>query len=989
MSFWGSQVDATLDRVERELPLIGGKLSLIEFDQDEYEALSEAARAVVTYPQHWYWSETRLHEARLIFLAFALEHVRHNTYLSDSAFWQEFEHSLGLAGMEGRRLIMNDLLWPSFEEFEVEKRTGIKNRLIVRSLMDEAVAQKLSHSQFEDFFVWYFRTCPISSVTLETLGQYERAGGKKLTILRQALQALDEDCRMLSSVVERVLDFGTPLAEIDMAELVPEALWERRFRAINGPERLKKLVAVLENRVTPEQFVRLVRHSAAATVVKPDGTRVRISSSSWLSLADIDFGSYTLGAQTYHVVPIRWLGLSDIDDWVTGSLVRRGRYVGYKKQSPFTVRVGSALGRSRKVWFRWRSAYLWFGPSMPGRPLSIDGHPVGGTTGLSAKVSLKLSHTEEDEPTIAVVFESIVANYPALVGKPFRAFSSQGHEFLESIRQDGTLVLKRVVVFRLDSFEQTVTVQCGVDAEEPFVHCFVPEEAFLFSEDTLDLIGPGSRRKWGGRRFCLFVRPQMPVEVSGGTAQETVSGIEGYQAFRIVWDSDALLDISAGDNTWHMESAAYCMFRVRADPVSPMVALGPTQVCSLADMEVEVITNLPAGDPGCALEVAYEGTRVVCAALSDCLVATSPPANYQLTHPFLKWLDAASDKQFGQYTVIVRDVEDIIGVCDIELVPRLSIDVESLKQLRPEGSVCVVRVSSSSTSIWDASSQKACSHVDLRINCNLDIDPDSGEFSSALPKPLVPRIQAVVLLFPEVNQTARLRLQPSVLGFRLYKRIVSRRDAAGESATYRGVVEADYSLLESTVLQVAGARGSTIRVAVEGIVALEVPCDEETGNTFADLGFLRAHCRRHFTWISLASGEAEVGFNVVWAPRVGEIRLVRQQLILSGSGPRDCRLILRAIDSDLKTLSERLFLLTGGDFEVSAQLSDEEVSRGRYVVPYYRLGDGTVLQSSSQLRLNRQAGAGFLARARTLSESIGVSESLAARQQVRDGGSSK
>src|SRR6266567_196953 len=85
-----------------------GKLSFVEFENEEYNILLSIAKEIVHCFNNWpTWKREK---ARVVFLTFACESVKRNKYIDDIRFWAGFEEELGI-GNEYYSLIAEELLW--------------------------------------------------------------------------------------------------------------------------------------------------------------------------------------------------------------------------------------------------------------------------------------------------------------------------------------------------------------------------------------------------------------------------------------------------------------------------------------------------------------------------------------------------------------------------------------------------------------------------------------------------------------------------------------------------------------------------------------------------------------------------------------------------------------------------------------------------------------------------------------------------------------
>src|SRR5438034_8946946 len=184
-----------------------GRLSLVEFDDEEYKILLPLGRKIAREYQGW--SARDQQKARTVFLALACEYVRRNKYIDDNKFWLDFEEELSL-GRQHYALISEELLWQTYEEESIEQKwsSGNIRRLFVESLISEVNASETTRQEILDFFLWYYRNYSVGEVTAKLIHSYgvERGKqlslgverGKQLSLPKKALAALNKDCQVLA-----------------------------------------------------------------------------------------------------------------------------------------------------------------------------------------------------------------------------------------------------------------------------------------------------------------------------------------------------------------------------------------------------------------------------------------------------------------------------------------------------------------------------------------------------------------------------------------------------------------------------------------------------------------------------------------------------------------------------------------------------------------------------------------------------------------------
>src|SRR5713101_1280948 len=396
-----------------------GRLSLVEFDDEEYETLCHVGQMIIR--DYEGWVESKQKKARVVFLGFACEYVRRTKYASDDdKFWDDFEKSLHIDKMQYRALISEKLLLQSYAEEGIEQRRCNFNLLIVGSLSLEVEASRASREELIAFFCWYYQSYTDSEVTPQLIREYEEKTQKPLDIFKKAIPHLNKDCQALALIITYAIEHNLYLARSDVAAYnweIVEALGieyaPTRLHLIRSKEQIRTLIVKLENHCNPTQFLHTLQSYPEAIVQVPKGdTYPAYKLFRYWRTRDFPYGLYKIDNIEYRVVPLPWLWLETVTQWPYEEVVplQRKDYIAYKKQQPFEVHIGKRVIKGRLcIPHSEERCYVWVDIVPSGERLVIDGQLYRESEGIDWAVSLRLHIDEGGKSIIAIVFDWLKA----------------------------------------------------------------------------------------------------------------------------------------------------------------------------------------------------------------------------------------------------------------------------------------------------------------------------------------------------------------------------------------------------------------------------------------------------------------------------------------------------------------------------------------------------------------------------------------------------
>ena len=353
MAFQGQSIEDIYEDIKNRQTWVG-RLSLINFDDEEYGVLLRTSCDIV----HRYesWKNNKQHQARKVFLAFAIEYTRRKQYVQDK-FWDEFLMTLQ-TGMYTYSLITEQLLWKTYHEEGIACITSGKGREFVLSLYEEVKASKTTSKECMEFFLWYYQKAKNSRITPTIITRYQTQRGQSLAIHEKAIDALDKDCQVLTKIIDYSIEYGIFLLRsnletysqklIDGLGTVYDPL---RLRLLRDRDMLRNIIIKLQYHRTPHQFLEELANCSSKALFLPNNSRLLVSlTHRTLKAETMLYGIYKLDSEEYRVVPFAWLTLETIAQWKYEEIIplRNGIYIGYKKRQPFLVKIGSRTIEGRE-----------------------------------------------------------------------------------------------------------------------------------------------------------------------------------------------------------------------------------------------------------------------------------------------------------------------------------------------------------------------------------------------------------------------------------------------------------------------------------------------------------------------------------------------------------------------------------------------------------------------------------------------------------------
>jgi hypothetical protein len=966
MTFQDSTLEGVYDELRRRQTETGG-LSLIEFDDEDYEILLTLAREVVKRYRYWWWDKQR--KARVVFLAFACEYVRrkgHHEYISDLIFWEKFEATLGIGWMERRTLIADELLWQTYSEEGIEQQWGNVNRLIVRSLVSEIRdAPKVARRQFIAFFRWYYQNYAGSEVTSELIQAYEAETGSRLNVFEKAVPALDRDCQALARVIEYTIEHSLSLARSDLdayRQQIVEALGEEydplRLSLLRDERTLRNLVIELENHRTPVQFLRELERQLVGTVQTPEGRQLPAHEARrrWRP-TDLAFGCYWLDTINYRVVPLSWLQLETIARWPYKEIVplRRKGFVGYKKRQPFDVKAGYRVFAGRRCFLpRNEVACIWAGTVPQGERLIIDGRLCRESAGFDWNASLRLGYNEDGMPVIVAAFDKLVVFRPDRGGSRLLIRTSQGYEQAGYLHQDGSRQFHRAITIPLDRFVEPVTVSIHLDDDELDDKTFTPEPAYLFSCQTHEHVRPGVALGLGEYQYYLFsALDEYPLVGEGVKVEPLETSFDPYTVYRIVWkDSEQPFSLAIGDLSWFIQQQSYFHIRIEPQPARGIVRLARNQIHCFSQAHLRVLTTLDLAATPITCKVLFSDELVAEARASECLHLHDGHDLYHFSEDFLNKLDTATHDHYGRYNLLFYEDERLLDQITLALVPELDIRFPDSEQLLPEDAAVEAKVFSPHLDLWDPATGKANSAATLQLRPKLSAESWMVKRPVKGIRRLVPQAVNVPVVFPRIGETVEITVRPRLFGFRLYHRGYETGRNGQTYARYWRTNELDYYALETAALYVFTGPNYEVTLRVGSTTGWSGEADSEGHLLIEGLGFLKPHCHQERVFVEVASAGLERGFFIRWTPLIHKMMIEQGRIHLCVSGPKNTGIILRFVELDEVIRIQQWIACEGESFEVSLDLPSTKTSlQSSYLVPLYQLTDGTLLPASQQWRV--------------------------------------
>lgn len=927
-----------------------GRLSLVEFDEEEYKSLLSMGREIVREYQRWpAWKQQK---ARVIFLALACEYVKRRKYIDDNKFWDDFEAELDI-GKQHYALISEELLWKTYEEESIEQKwsSGGIRREFVRSLISEFHTSEAKRQEVLDFFLWYYQNHLTAEVTLDLIRSYETESRRQFPLPQKALAALNKDCQILANIITYALEQDLSLALVDFAgynQQITIALGPQydltHTQLIRGKRSLSNLIIHLENHRTPLQFLSALKLQPKAIVQTPKGGL--LSSHAALEVwktRKIPYGLYSLDEVEYQVVPIRWLSLESIAQWPHEKVIslQRSGYIGYKKRIHFSVQIGKKLIDARLCILHNEQCYIWIDTVPYGDPLVIDGNPCRESTGVDWKVSFRLGYDAQLLPRIEIACDSLKAYFPERPRSRISIRSSEDHEQTRFLNLDGVGHFSRDITLPLGNLTVPVTIGLYLDDELLDSKILTPQRAYLFSCQTHECIPAGAKREWGENRYYLFNLLTNDMASQGIDLELLDTRFNPYGIYQIMWeDHSQPFHLRAGDLLWDFLLQRYLFIQIRPHSVEDPIQLERHQVHQFDQSVMSVISNIDLINSSVVCQVFFSGELISETEIYLCLQQFSSNT-YRFTSSFLERLNdlAVGRKQYGRYTFFFTEEERLLEVATVALMPIINILSPRLEQLFREDEVLHIEVFSPHLVVWDPANNSVNTSASIQLCPKTTISSISKGIIY-----LTPTIITTFIVFPTISEAIQLKLCPKLFGFRLYKKV--------KPASYMQIDTLDYYALEAAALYIFTRERYEITLSVEGVVTWLGKANDDGNAIVQSLEFLKRHCHQEQTVVTVASGGQKGTLVIHWKPLIREMFVEENRVHLDIDGPQNSDVILRMVNVSGQVQNLGIVHCRGMQFKAVLDIPPTEPGWGQcYLMPVYHLADNKEIPSARQWRI--------------------------------------
>ena len=446
----------------------------------------------------------------------------------------------------------------------------------------------------------------LSRVTSDDIARYNAQTGKQLVIHEKAIGALDNDCQKLAVIINYAVEQEIFLDHSQFgfySQKIVKGLGQEydpaRLRMLSDMDKLRDIIIQLQNHRTPIQFLRALDVAMVRMIYLPDGSHLyaTVARGQWRA-EKLAYGRYRLDDDEYRVVPFIWLRLETIAQWREEEVIslRNGTYLGYKKREPFTVKIGRSTIEGQECFLpNKKRYYIWVALVPHGDLLIVDGRPYAGSAGLDWHTSLELGFSEQGEPLIVLVFDSLKAFYPINCGQRLSVRTSQGHEETRYAldNEHGLCQLHRAIRFHLHGLPEPLTITIDLADKSLSSKTIATESSILFSTSTRKRIPSGTKREWGDQHFYLFTAPNKEVQVGEGIALEKLDVRFGQYAIYIIeWEvHTSPFSLNVGEESWHFERQRFFYLTVRQQVSQSPVHLTGNQIHRFTQENIALWTN--------------------------------------------------------------------------------------------------------------------------------------------------------------------------------------------------------------------------------------------------------------------------------------------------------------------------------------------------------------------------------------------------------------
>lgn len=954
MAFQGQSIEDIYEDIKNRQTWVG-LLSLINFDDEEYDVLLRTSCEIVR--RYESWRNNKQHQARKVFLAFAIEYTRRKQYVQDK-FWDEFLMTLQ-TGMYTYSLITEQLLWKTYHEEGIACITSGKGREFVLSLYEEVKASKTTSKECMEFFLWYYQKAKNSRITPTIITRYQTQRGQSLAIHEKAIDALDKDCQVLTKIIDYSIEHGIFLLRSNL-ETYSQKLIDGlgtaydplRLRLLRDRDMLRNIIIKLQYHRTPHQFLEELANSSSKALFLPNNSRLLVSLAHLTLKAEtMLYGIYKLDTEEYRVVPFAWLTLETIAQWKYEEIIplRNGIYIGYKKRQPFLVKIGSRTIEGRECILPNRDrCYIWADQILQGQYLLIDNHPYG-LEGIDWSVSRQLGFNENKEPVIMLVIDSFKAFYPNNRGQPLSISTSQGHEETKYSldNAEGKRELHRAISFPLYILGEPVTISVTLNKSSLASKTLTSAAAYLFSVTTSEHIPAGTMREWGEQNYYLFTSVTEKVIFGQGIVLDKVDiHLHGYDVYYVRWVENNLpFSLTVGQLQWNFERSRYLYVSVKRDISQNIIQLTGQQIHQFTQEHILIWTNQQLTESPsvkCYLQYADEEVKVK-GGFQEC-----ENGLYCFNEEAIKDLNSLTVNRgcYGKFTLLFRSEKEILGQASITILPALTINPSPSTHILVEGKTLTLTVSSHLLRIWDSQKHRMGLSITVPVKPGLSVLswPDNIQAPKGI-RYLESQLVTFPVTFPALGETVEVKFMPSVFGFRLYQR-------SDKQATYQQVNYLDYHHLENSAIYIHTHEQKTIRMNIANTLLWKGNSNKDGYLLLENLSFLKSYCQEEQNFINLQCDQKDVSLLISWKPLIHKMAIEDNQILLEADGPYNTSILLLLMDLNGSIHKHELVICQGKEITIRIDLpSVPHYWKPYYITSQYQMTDGTLIPSIWQQRI--------------------------------------
>jgi hypothetical protein len=936
---------AEIQRRKREV----GRLSLVEFDAAEYQALESWAQRIARDYDHHIRSPDRKRHARLLFLTFAMSFVQRYKYTDDTVFWPDFEKVLWLTANE-KRSLMDDLLWEAYQEEGIEHTYDGRGRRIVGSLLDEMREAEAWITQarraFAKFFIWYYRRHPGQALTLTLVKSYNQQTSQNFTLSDKVLATLSHDCRTLATVLDYALEHDLYLDPRYLEEYrsnITAALGQQFdpacLRLIRGNEQaLIRLILELQNHRTPTQLVKELQARRQAKVTAPWGKLLPTEQAlrQWTPFA---YGIYRIDSQEYRIVPHPQLRLEMMEEWPLRHVVQWRNLLGYKRNRSFKVTIGQREIAATPFWYPEKpKQFVWVGVVPTGEKLIIDGKLRSESSGANWQTGLVLLIDGNGRFLPGLAVERLALYCPDRPHQPFTIQMNTDYYVTDNLRSDGARRFHRHgdLTFPLPRFDKPVQLQVTVADDQVLQRTFEPPEAYLFSQRTRQQIQAQAQADVGDSVYILFTRPHLIPQVSASTDLEQLPYVYGdYHVYQVTWgESSQPFVLQAGKQNWTFATRHEFVPILTVFSRQSCVRLQPHQVQQFTDISLRFYTTWDLISLSLKLQVWDSEDLILDGDLTPYLTCEEENL-YRVEATLFEELERVIGKQYGRYYLLIRQNETLLSESRVTLMPKIR--VASHDSMCLEGELYHLALETD-VPAWSPLTQQANTQVLLAIRPKVQVESwEEREY------PNWQRLQAQTvahpIAFPSIGESLELLWQPDVFGVRLYLENKHRTNAGKWVTVYQPINQIDYYHLEQTTLHLFALPDQPLEIRSGAYLVWQGKTDSQGQCLIESLTFLYKICTDEWTQFTANCQGKKVQLIIRWTPQLDRLSYNEDVLCIDYQGPCDTGLLVKMRDKQGADLFSWELPCNGSSQAV--QLLPPPHPTGAYITVDYRLSDGT------------------------------------------------